>query len=184
MRHLIRPSTIVAVAIVASSAWNTLSAQSTGNRRPTDQIEACSLLSVADVRRITGMANIPDRTSGHAPGEGVGGGSSCIYGGKRGLVPQPDATPAIQVALISPQEAKKYFDEYGRTGAPKGAKVEPVSGVGDAAYGYVGLQGLTLWVRKGQHTLVTAMEIKPPATAESVRPTVVAVAKAAVAKLP
>ena len=49
--------------------------------------------------------------------------------------------------LVPPQEAKRYFDEYGRTGA-------------------------------------TAVEIKPPATAESVKPTAIAVAKVAAAKLP
>ena len=141
MKNFTRQLTVVVAATVVANAWTTLAAQAPG-APPSGQIDACSLLTVADVRRITGMANIPDNTSGHAPGEGVGGGSSCIYGGKS------------------------------------------VSGVGEAAYSYVGLQGLTLWVRKGPHTLATAVEIKPPATVESVKPTAVAVARAAVAKLP
>jgi hypothetical protein len=87
-----------AFLLVALGAAPALSAQSGGGPAPGAPTPACALLSVAEVRTITGRQNYPDYVDGDPDGEGAGGGSSCQYGGLS-MVPG-GSTPLLSVVLI------------------------------------------------------------------------------------
>lgn len=117
MGHLAR-----AVLVTALGAVPVLAAQGA----PTP---ACALLSVAEVRTITGRQNYPDHVDGDPDGEGAGGGSSCQYGGPS-MVPG-GSTPLLSVVLVKGQN----WTERSRSFTlPAGCQREPVAGVGEEAF--------------------------------------------------
>lgn len=170
MSHLAR-----ALLVMALGAVPVLAAQDA----PTP---ACALLSVAEVRTITGRQNYPDHVDGDPDGEGFGGGSSCQYGGLSML---PGGAPMLSVVLIKGQN---WIEPGRRSTLPEGCRREPVAGVGEAAF----FESCTasrlrrsapLYVKAGTNELIVQMDLEPPATEASVRPIVIAIAQAAVLKL-
>lgn len=89
MNPTTRVTLAVLAAVAADPVLTTLAAQSTTT-------PACALLSVAEVRQLTGRKDYPDYADGEPLGEGLGGGSSCQYGGET----ISSSTPLVSVVLI------------------------------------------------------------------------------------
>ena len=173
MKRAIMTTALAGVVLGFGSAA-TLSAQST----PTP---ACALLSTSEVRKATGIQSYGDRSRGDKEGQGMGGGSSCQWGGPSFVGPE---APLLSLVLI---RGKGYTERARTFKLAAGCKREPVSGVGDLAFFEScptdAKRSAPLYVKAGANDLVLQMDIEPPATAASVRSKVIAVAKAAVAKL-
>ncbi|MEO7474835.1 MAG: hypothetical protein ABIY46_05830 [Gemmatimonadales bacterium] len=97
-----------------------------------------------------------------------------------------DSPPPIGFTLIS---GKDWTQRRRTLKLSEGCKREPVQGVGDDAF-FESCPGKSakrrvdpLYVKVGSSDLMITMDIKPPATEASSRPTVVAMARAAAAKL-
>lgn len=175
MRHLARAFLVVWVTAVPAQ-----SARGQGADPPTP---ACALLSVAEVRTITGRPEYPDFVDGDPDGDGAGGGSSCQYGGAS-MMPGVHA-PLLSVVLIK----GKDWTARSRSGTlPAGCQREAVAGVGDEAFfescpASRLKRSAPLYVRAGTNDLILQMDVEPPATEAAVRQTVIAIAKAAVLNL-
>lgn len=143
---------------------------------------ACALLSVDEVRKITGQPAYA-KAWGMGPGEAVGGGSSCAYEeGDASL----ERLPMIGFTLIS---GKGWTKRRRTMGLPGGCQRVAVKSVGDDAF-YESCPSKAakrrvdpLYVQVGPNDLVVEMDVRPPATEDSARQTVVALAKAVAAKL-
>ena len=178
MRHLAR-----ALLVVALGAIPGLAAQSGGGQAAGEPTPACALLSVAEVRTITGRQNYPDYVDGDAEGEGAGGGSSCQYGGPS-MMPG-GSTPMLSVVLI---KGKNWTARSRSFKLPAGCQREPVAGVGEDAFfescpDSRSRRSPPLYVKAGTNDLIVQLDVEPPDTPESVRAMVLAVARAAVLKL-
>jgi hypothetical protein len=143
---------------------------------------ACKTLTVAEVRRITGNPNYPNYADGDAPGEGAGGGSSCQYGGASMM---GKGAPMLSFVLIPGKnwtEAQKKFKQS------PGCKLEPQPGLGDLALWEFCAnskikRSSPLYVKSGSNDFILQLDLEPPATEASVRPTLIALAKAVIPKL-
>lgn len=162
----------------------TLSAQTTNPALASAPTPACALLSVAEVRRITGRPGYLDHVSGDAPGEGVGGGSSCTYDGP--AFGTGDRPPMVAIALIP---GKDWTRRRQSVRLPDGCRREAVNGVGDVAFfercpapGRA-IRTAPLYVKVGTSDLIVQIDIEAGAAEADVRPTVIAVARAAAARL-
>jgi hypothetical protein len=138
---------------------------------------------VAEIRAITGRADYPDAVDGDPEGEGAGGGSSCMYGG-RTLIPGP-YPPMLGFVLI---RGKSWTERHRTTTLPPGCQRVLVAGVGDDAYfefcpASRSTRSPPLYVKAGTNDLIVQIDVDPPLTQASARPIVIAVAKAAVLKL-
>lgn len=164
-----------AVAALFASAPAVLAQRSNGAPTP-----ACALLSVAEVRRITGNSAYPDHVDGDQPGEGLGGGSSCQYGGSS-FAPGKSA-PLISVVLIPNSK-----DETGgrrRQKPGEGCVHEDVRNVGDDAL-YEACpkgRGPVVYASRDNNGLVVQLDAKPPIDAAA-KATVIAIARAAAANI-
>lgn len=179
------------IAVLATSALlgaGTVGELSAQRPQPANQsataapTPACALLSVAEVRQITGVAAYGSAW-GVGPGEAVGGGSSCAYEEGASSFERP---PMIGFTLIS---GKGWTQRRRTMRLPEGCKRVTVEGVGDDAF-YESCPSKSakrrvdpLYVKVGPNDLVVEMDVRPPATEESSRRTVVALAKAVAAKL-
>ncbi|MBP1597030.1 MAG: hypothetical protein H6Q05_2407 [Acidobacteria bacterium] len=164
---------IGAPATLASSLLIPVDAE-TAAQKP-GALRACSLLTPAEIKSILG-----DRTPRFfdqvPPNEETlsNGGTECFIST---ITIQLDAHP---VAAF--EETRKRYMASSRT------KFEPISGVGDAAYFYeqdAGKQSHVagIYTKVGQHVLTVSMDVITPATAESIRPGLLALTKAAATKL-
>ena len=160
-----------------------------GVQRGGAQNPACALFTAAEIRTITGFSGYENPSPGDDPGQGAGGGASCQY--SKPVFPRVDASgkavptgkgPMLSIVLI---DGKVYT----RTAklAP-GCTRESVSGVGDEAYFAVcassrEMRTAPLYVKAGSKDLIVQLDIEPPDTEAALRPKVIAVAKAAAAKL-
>jgi len=137
---------------------------------------ACSLITTAELEKITGK-NLADQKPYlyNFPG----GGSSCTY-----------ASAQIQLVVFSGVGSGKKYDDYVRSnyakmvknGAPDMTK-HPVSGVGSSAYFMSPrVPSAILVVSKGIHTLAISL-VASNGKPESVKPTLIAIAKIASARL-
>jgi hypothetical protein len=141
---------------------------------------ACGLLTAAEVRKLTGNKDYPDFADGEVRDDGRT--STCQYGGM-GMGPGPDA-PLLSVVLQSRKPGSKNAAEFQRTwklGA--GCKRENVTGVGDDAVyeSCPDRRGPILYATKGSHDLLVQLDAKP--ATDATKATVIAVAKAAAAKI-
>lgn len=182
MRPLARAFRYLAPAL-AFRAVPALSAQVTGQQVSAAQTSACALLSVAEIRTITGREDYPAYVDGDPDGQGAGGGSSCQYGGRTTM--SVNHPPLLSVVLI---KGKNWTRQSRGFTLPPGCQRESVPGVGDDAF----FQSCTasrvkrsppLYVKAGTYDLIVQIDVEPPATQASVRPIVIAVAKAALLKL-
>lgn len=144
---------------------------------------ACKLMSVAEIRKITGIPTYA-HAWGMEPGKAVGGGSSCAYEEAEASL---ERLPMIGFSLIP---GKGWTQRRRTMHLPDGCSRVPVAGVGDDAF-YESCPTKTakrrvdpLFVKAGSNDLVVEMDIRAPGTEESARSAVVALAKAVVAKLP
>lgn len=167
--------TLARLGIVSIALFNTpaLGAQ----QGPTP---ACALLSVTDLRRITGNDAYPDHVNGDKPGEGLGGGSSCQYGGAS-FTPGKSA-PLVSLVLIPNSKGEAASKRRQKPG--EGCVREDVRGVGDDAL-YEACprgRGPVLHVTRGSNGMLVQVDAKPTTDAEA-RKQVIAIAKAAVANV-
>jgi hypothetical protein len=138
---------------------------------------ACGLLTAADLQKITGKS-YGEGDEGDAMGEGAGGGASCQWGepGSRG--------PAMISVVYIPAKGGKGYTEInrGRNLRP-GCQRDPVSALGDAAYieSCPKDRGPAVYIKVGANDLIVQMDANPPGSSASIKPTLIAVAKAAVA---
>jgi hypothetical protein len=180
-------TTLAIGVLLGSAAGRELSAQSS---KPAKQSAAgapapvCPLLSVAEVRKITGQDNYV-RPWEVGPGEGIGGGSACVYEGPVNAA-YGEGPPPIGFTLISGQN---WTQGRRKVKLLPGCKHEPLKGVGDDAF-FESCPSKSakkrtdpLYVKVGSNDLIIDMHVKPPATEASSRPTVVAFAKALAAKV-
>lgn len=177
-----RPMMTTVLGLMVSATLSTdaaeLVAQSANSKAaPTP---ACALLSVAEVRQLTGRKEYPDYVDGDKPGEGLGGGSSCQYGSLMSSDP-----PLISVVLIPRTGAKTRPAAQRGFKLGEGCRRDDVKGIGDDAVLEVcpKARGPIIYVAAGKSDLLVQADSKPPATAEWAKSTVQAVAKAAAAKV-
>jgi hypothetical protein len=163
---------------------NDLQAGGSASRNP-----ACTVLTVAEIRSLTGFPGYrsPSPPPDDSAGQGAGGSASCQF---ESTGPTVDARgnpvilkgPLLSIVLT---EGK----DYTRTAkAAAGCKRDPVAGVGDLAYfeicpNEIRSRTPPLYVKAGNKDLIVQMDIDKAETDASTRPKVVAVAKAAAAKL-
>jgi hypothetical protein len=117
------------------------------------------------------------------PGQAVGGGSSCAYEEAESSL---ERLPMVGFSLIP---GKGWTERRRTMRLPPGCDRIAVSGVGDDAF-YESCPTKSakrrvdpLYVKVGSDDLVVEMDIRAPATEESARNTVVALAKVVTGKL-
>ena len=168
MRRFITPTFGALMLVQAAAAVAGGQARAAGSE-PT----ACSILSTREIEQITKRTNrfnIPPQAS--APPETPKGVTECDYLG-------------ITVSLTAGMTAK-WFDQSRESQIKNKENVERASGIGDDAYYWSRLQGSNslsgLMVRIGS-TRLSIMDMLPADSIAIVRPTLVALAKAAEPKL-
>jgi hypothetical protein len=151
-------------------------------RGPGAPTPACAVLSLTEIKTITGIQGYVDASAGDAPGQGAGGGSSCQYSG---AFFASTKAPMVSLVLIP----DKNWTATARTfKLAQGCNRETVSGVGDDAFFEVcpeskPIRSAPLYVKAGSKDLIIQVDIEAPATEATVRNIVIAIAKAAVAKV-
>jgi hypothetical protein len=155
--HLVARTLVIAIA-VGTAGSVPLSAQSPA----TPTVTACSLLPKEEVKRHLPWEPMYDRIAGEDEPMG-GAGSACGY-------------PTVQIQVL-PSTSRMLEMARKRGG------LEPVSGIGDEAYFHNNADRFAeLYVKKGKHLLT----LQAPAQDKiaSVKPGLLNLAKALVAKLP
>lgn len=174
--------------VVAVTPMQTFAAQPSSGALAQSGNPACNILTPEDLRTITGFPGYKRPSPGDAGGQGAGGGASCQY---QSTGPTVDARgnvinekgPLLSLVLISGKNYTKTM-AIGR-----GCKKEVVSGVGDEAFFEVcpstGKLSRTapLYVKSGMKDLIVQIDIESPDTDATIRPKVIAVAKAAAMKV-
>jgi len=149
---------------------------------------ACNILTPEQLRTLTGFPGYKLPSPGDSAGQGAGGGASCQYESP-GLIVDArgnavkEKGPLLSLVLI---DGKNYT-----TTMPigRGCRKEAVQGVGDVAFFEVcpGDAKVSrtppLYVKSGTKDLIVQMDIVAPDREEDIRPKVIAVAKAAAAKV-
>ena len=149
---------------------------------------ACNILTPEELRTITGFPGYKRPSPGDSAGQGAGGGASCQYQSPGLTVdargnPIKEKGPLLSLVLI---DGKNYTNTMP---IGRGCKKETVPGVGDSAFFEVcpSSARLTrtppLYVKSGSKDLIVQMDIDDPDRDETIRPKVIAVAKAAAAKV-
>jgi hypothetical protein len=178
--------TILAGVLLGPSGGGELSAQApnpSNTSANTAKNPACALLSVAEIRKITGRQDYDHPLHAGGPEEVPAGGWACSYEGPAASFEEP---PDIGFALISGQD---YTRRHATTKLPPGGrcKRESVKGLGDDAYFECcpcsSRSAPALWVKVGTNDLIIDAEVEPPATEASVRSTMISLARALEAKL-
>lgn len=168
------------LALLPTMGASLLAGQSTkAKAAPTP---ACALLSVAEVRQLTGRKDYPDHVDGDPAGQGLGGGSSCQYGGA--TIDNPNPPPLLSVVLI-PRPKGKPYPEFQRTQKlGDGCRREDVKGIGDDALvqSCPNDRGPIAYVAVGKNDLLVQVDAKP-ASDPAAKKTVLAIAKAAAANV-
>lgn len=155
--------------------------------RGSGQNPACAILTVEEVRTITGFEGYNRPSPGDDLGEGVGGGASCQYEAplfamdSRGNAIKSAKGPLLSVVLI---EGKNYTQTFA---VRQGCKKDPVAGVGDMAFFHVCPssklpRSSPLYVKAGARDFLFQIDIQAPDTDATLRPKLIALAKAAAAK--
>jgi|RhiMethySRZTD1v2_1073278.scaffolds.fasta_scaffold404095_3 hypothetical protein len=155
-------SSFLIIAFVTGVCVGTF-AQAPSPGAKTDRINACSLLTKEEVKKIVPWAAMLDQFPVEEEPVGTSG-SSCNY-------------PNVHIQVLP------YTPGFVET-ARKQEKFEPLPGVGDEAY-FRDNRGeyAELLVRSGQRIVTVQKDIGTNRTAETEKPAVVALAKALIAKL-
>jgi hypothetical protein len=151
------------------------------------QNPACAVLTVEEIRNITGFPGYRSPSPGDPPGQGAGGGASCQFEGQGPTVDDKGNAvmlrgPLLSIVLI---EGKNYTHT---NAVGNGCKKEMAPDVGDEAYFEVcpaAMRARTapLYVKAGNKDLILQMDVDSPDTEASLKPKLIALAKAAAAKL-
>ena len=174
MRWMISAALGTSFVVQALAGVSTATAQApagAASKGGTSAINACSLLTVADIERVTGR---PDRLK---------------------LPPQADQLPNGLTqctwydftAALTPNMTPAWFDRNRQQEkAAKNSTVEPVSGIGDEAYFTVrsmrSESNVGIVVRAGTYQLAMG-DLLPPDSVAWIKPKLVELAKLATAKL-
>ena len=150
------------IGVAATSGAIFVAAQIASAFQSPPQVKVCSLLPASEVKRIIGGSKTFDMFPPEE--EAVAGGSSCNYAG-------------VLVQVIP-------FSQGTIDAARKTRSLEAISGVGDEAYLYDNRGNYAeLYVKVGPRLLTLQRDIGMGQTIASVRPQVMELAKALVAKL-
>lgn len=170
-----RPVIPFGVIAATCATWSALSGQSpsatAGSSGKAAAIDACSLLTRDEIKSLSNRDPGPPRPGG--PGE-----ISICYWESSG--------PKGSVILYPNVDPHEPHGAALRQMTDRGKKAAAVSGLGDDAFFVAGPTGDpsgTLYVRVDHYRLVIYRAALPAATSESVLPTLVAFAKAALPKL-
>jgi len=174
-------------AVFAASALLSYAAQPPGDAARSSN-PACDILSPEELRTITGYPGYKQPSPGDAPGQGAGGGASCQYQGGLTVDAKGKAVnekgPLISLVVIDGRNYTKTRP------IARGCKNEAVSGVGDVGFFEIcpstaaaATRTPVLFVKSGSKDLIVQMDIEPPETAATTQAKVIAVAKAAAAKI-
>jgi hypothetical protein len=158
---------------IAAAVYPTAYAQTRGDRAEAaaSPIRACALLPVGEVKRLAALPDPLGLFEKMPPEEErAGGGSSCNY-------------PSIHVQ-VDPFDWKTIESVR----AKNSTQFEAVPGVGDAAYVRANkvtssLEFAELYARVGPHILTIQMDVPDGQSTAAVKPGLVALAKAYIAKL-
>ena len=160
--------------------------QASGSR-PGSSNPACGVLTTEEIRAITGFPGYRSPSPGDPPGQGAGGGASCQFQSP-GLTVDEKGNPVnlkgplLSIVLI---EGKNYTHTMS---IGNGCRKDPAPGVGDEAYFEVCPTRMAsrtppLYVKAGSKDLIFQMDIDKGETEASLRPKIIALAKAAAARL-
>lgn len=182
-----RPSLHLSIALAVALAPAIAARATPVPAGPAAQNPACTVLSAAEIRDITGFPGYKSASPGDPPGQGAGGGASCQF---ETLGPTVDAKgnavnlkgPLLSIVLI---DGKNYTRTMP---IGRGCTKDAVAGVGDEAFfevcpNRIASRTPPLYVKAGSKDLILQMDIDKPDTEASIRPKVIALAKAAAAKL-
>jgi hypothetical protein len=176
---------LLGVVVTSASAQTQLRA---GARGAQSSNAACNILTPEELRAITGFPGYRRPSPGDPGGQGAGGGASCQYSSTGPSVdargnPVDEKGPLLSLVLI---EGKNYPRTMP---IARGGRKEAVSGVGDEAFFEVcpsaGRLSRTppLYVKSGSKDLIVQMDIESSDADAAIRSKVLAVAKAAAAKV-
>jgi hypothetical protein len=155
--------TFIAASVAGATALAVDGPQAASPGAKTDRISACSLVSRAEVKKLLPWAPHVDQVANQEDPIGTTG-SSCAY-------------PTVHVQVMP-------FSQRMIDTARKNGKLEPVSGVGDEAHFHDNRNRYAeLYVKAGKHLLTLQANVPVGKTSDSVKPAVVALAKAFVEKL-
>jgi hypothetical protein len=164
----------LAAAAVPSSAGAQPRAAAPGGDAGAGAVEACSLLTKAEVERAAGRRFYDDPEPMR-----LAGGSVCAYG-----------TGKAQIILFSGERSGERLDALIKNYGHENAQRHPVPGVGDGAYviyprprNQYEDRVAFIVVRAGRHALGISLAADGSKPAEAVQPNLVELAKAVVAKL-
>jgi hypothetical protein len=179
------PAALLA-AVISATALRTHAAQPRADGARSGN-PACNILSPEELRTITGYPGYRQPSPGDDAGQGAGGGASCQYMG--GLAvdakgkPVNEKGPLLSLVVI---DGKNYTKTKPMA---RGCKNEAVSGVGDAAFfelcpssGRV-RQTPPLYLKSGNKDLILQLDIEESETLATAQSKLIAVAKAAAAKV-
>lgn len=175
MRDVLRTTYLTLAIISASAAWASVAAQAAaaaGKSPSAETIQACSLMTKADIEKLTGQ-----RLFGEPQATALYGGSACGWG-------------STQIVLFSGENSEERYNALLKNFGKDTEQKHPVSGVGDRAYmmfpkprnQYEDTIAL-LVITSGQHTMGISVAAEKGQSGESVQPTVMALAKTVVEKL-
>ena len=165
MRHAaVRLLIVVVVGLPSIRALAAIEAPGVPQGTAYKVVKVCSLVPLADVKKLAPWAPHIDPFA-KAEEEAIGStGSSCNY-------------PTAHVQVMA-------FDQRMLDAAGKAGKLEPVPGVGDEAWIRNNRDRFAeLYARVGPHLLTVQTDIGINETFDSEKPTLIALAKAFVAKL-
>jgi hypothetical protein len=177
MRQIIRTALAVVAAVQASAAWSEATAQSSGKPASAGgqgaTIQACSVLTPAEFKQITGRTDLLGRGPEAAdPSELPKGLSECEYMG-------------ITTSLADNMTHEK-FESSRKSLVQSATKVELISGIGDEAFLYEGTgrsyRQLGIMLRVGERRL-GFLDMVSPDSVDAVKPVLRALAKAAAPRL-
>jgi hypothetical protein len=167
-------------AAIAGMALGDASAQSNSEiarrliEKPSTAVLACKLLTNDEVVKLTGRKS-------YTPPEGVqlrDGGSSCTW------------DSGVNINLFTGPKSVEQHESMLKAFKQDKTPRQAVPGLGDSAYATAWMgnqyQGnhAVLVVRKGAHTMGISLEAQGGQTPQSAQPTLMTVAKAALARLP
>jgi hypothetical protein len=157
MSHIGQALVLVAAATCVAGP------SSLAQQRPPERVDACSLLPKDEVKKLIGGGPLFDQFPAEEEPLGPSG-SACNYAG-------------VMIQVLS-------FSQGTFDAAKKRGRLEAVTSVGDEAYLYDNPSGYAeLYVKVGTRMLTIQRDLDAKATVASVRPAVIALANALVAKL-
>lgn len=172
---------VVAAALSATAFADEWTVEQDARAKAADN-PACALLIAAEVRKITGYPDY-NVSPGDPRGQGVAGGYSCQY-----VAPAFGAGKGPRISLVLIEGKDWTAQNRLLMKLPAACTREPAPGIGDDAYFEVcptprPIRASPLYVKAGTKDLIAQMDIEAPDSEATLRQSVMALAKAAVAKL-